>query len=282
MDANDVTAGRARGRVALRVGSTGPYSSELTAGQIGAIADIAERYGSGAVHVTPRQTMEIPHIDIAALPDVTTLLAGHGLHIGYAGRRPRNVTACSHWCLYNVAPMRDAALQLNCLLNENENEKMPLPGKTNISLSGCGFSCVRSRTSDVGVIARSEIVITDKKCKKCSLCVKEPLGCQVDAITLAEGAVVIDRQKCVRCGFCSGVCRPGSIMMKSKSFDVFIGGNGGLKPREAFLYRTVPSLREAMELIGSLLEGYRAHAREGERIGDLIERAGMEWPGQKT
>lgn len=274
MDTNGTVAGRVNGRVALRVRSTGPYTAEFTAAQIGVIADIAERFGSGAVHVTPRQTMEIPHVDLKALPDVTSVLAGHGLSIGSSGRHPRNVTACSHWCLYNVSSMRDAASQLNRLLNENEN---PLPGKTNISLSGCDFSCMRSRTSDIGLIARSEIAITDRKCKKCSLCVREPLGCQADAITLTAEGVEIDRQRCVRCGFCSAVCRPGTIMMKSKAFDVFVGGNGGLKPREAVLYRTVPSLREAMDMIVSILEKYRAHAREGERICDLMERTAMEW-----
>ncbi len=247
-----------------------PYSAEFTAEQIGVIADIAEKYGSGVAHVTPRQTVEVPHIDRAVLPDITALLALHGLFPGSSGRRLRNVTACSRWCLYNASPMSDAARKLNALLNE----KM-LPGKTNISLSGCEFSCVRSRTSDIGVIARSEIVITDEKCKHCSLCIKEPLGCQADAITLTEEGVEIDREKCVRCGFCSGVCRPGVIAARSKKFDIFTGGNGGVMPREAVLHSTVSSEEEVIEVIGSILEKYCAFAGSGERIGDVIARVGL-------
>jgi anaerobic sulfite reductase subunit C len=270
MNDNGIIEGRTKGKVVLRIRSMEPYSAEFTAGQIGVLAAIAERYGSGAVHFTARQTVEIPHIDSAALPDVTALLASHGLFPGSTGRRLRNVTACSRWCLYNASPMSDAARKLNSLLNEKV-----LPGKTNISLSGCEFSCVRSRTSDIGVIARTEIVITDKKCKQCSLCIKDPLGCQVDAITLTGKGVEIDRQKCVRCGFCSGVCRPGTIAARSKGFDVFVGGNGGVMPREAVLHSTVFSEEEAIDLIVAILDKYAALAENGERLADLIARVGL-------
>lgn len=270
MNDNGIIEGRAKGRVVLRIRSMEPYSAEFTADQIGVIADIAEKYGSGAAHVTPRQTVEVPHVDSAMLPDITALLAGHGLFTGSSGRRLRNVTACSRWCLYNASPMSDAARKLNALLNEKT-----LPGKTNISLSGCEFSCVRSRTSDIGVIARSQIVITDKKCKHCSLCIKEPLGCRADAITLTEEGVEIDREKCVRCGFCSGVCRPGVIAARSKKFDILIGGNGGIIPREAVLQSTVSSEEEATDAIGRILERYCALGKSGERIGDVIARVGM-------
>lgn len=270
MNDNGIIEGRTKGRVVLRIRSMEPYSAEFTAEQIGVIADIAEKYGSGAAHVTPRQTVEVPHIDSAALPDITSLLESHGLFPGSSGRRLRNVTACSRWCLYNASPMSEAARKLNALLNEKV-----LPGKTNISLSGCEFSCVRSRTSDIGVIARSEIVITDRKCKHCSLCIKEPLGCQADAITLTEEGVEIDHEKCVRCGFCSGVCHPGVIVARSKGFDILVGGKGGIVPREAAIHSTVASEEDVMESVGAILERYCELAEGGERMGDLIARVGM-------
>lgn len=270
MNDTGIIEDRGTGRIVLRIRSMEPYSAEFTTGQLGIIADIAENYGSGVAHVTPRQTVEIPHINRAELPEVTALLAHYGLFPGSSGRQLRNVTACSRWCLYNASPMSDAARKLNALLSEKT-----LPGKTNISLSGCEFSCVRSRTSDIGLIARSEIVITDRKCKHCSLCIKEPLGCQADAITLTEEGVEIDREKCVRCGFCSGVCRPGVITVRTRNFDIFIGGNGGIVPREAVLHSTVSSEEEAIDAIGAILERYCALAQDGERIGDVIARIGI-------
>lgn len=270
MNYNGIIEGRTKGRIVLRVRSREPYSAEFTADQIGILADVAEKYGSGAVHITPRQTVEIPYIDRTDLPVVRELLARHGLSPGSSGRNLRNVTACSRWCLYNASPMSDAARTLNALLNDKV-----LPAKTNISLSGCAFSCVRSRTSDIGVIARSEIAITDKKCKHCSLCVKEPLGCQMDAITLTEKGVDIDSDKCIMCGFCSGVCRPGTIAVGSKRFDILVGGNGGIVPREAVPHSTVSSEKETIASILSIIEKYCELAKKGERIGDLIARTGV-------
>ena len=152
-----------------------------------------------------------------------------------------------------------------------------LPGKTDISLSGCDFSCVRSRTSDIGIIARAEVELTDRVCKKCSLCVKAPLGCQVDAISLTDGGITIDTDRCVRCGFCSNICRPETIRVKQRSFDIYIGGCGGIKPREALLYKTFDSEETVIEETGRILDRYSESAGDGERIGDVIEKHGIEF-----
>ncbi len=271
MDDRGILAGRTKERVALRLVSQGPYSAELTADQIGVIADVAEQYGSGHVRITPRQAVEVPHISQKDLPIVTALLARHKLVPGSTGSAVRNVTACSRWCLYNAWPVSDLARQLNNLLQGRS-----LPGKTDISLSGCAFSCMRSRTSDIGLIAQTEITITDKQCKHCSLCIKDPLGCQMDALTLTDGGVVLDRAKCVGCGFCSAICRPGTISATAKGFEILIGGSSGTVPREAVHYATAATEDEAIAVITRILERYAAIGKEGERLGDAIARAGMQ------
>lgn len=270
MDYNGILQGRTSSKATLRLASTDPYSAEFTAEQIGIIADIAEKYGSGSVHVTPRQTVEIPDVEIARVDEIRGLISKSGLYTGSSGSFIRNVTACSRWCLYNVSPLSELAAQIN-----RKHQSRELPGKTVISLSGCDFSCVRSRTSDIGVIARSEIKLTDKKCKQCSLCVKEPMGCQVDAITMTDEGVEIDTERCVRCGFCTNICKPGTIAVNLKSFDIFLGGNGGVRPREAKFFKNVTSEDELVNSIDAVLSVYVSAARDKERIGDVIERLGM-------
>lgn len=271
MGRNGVLEGLRKDTRTVRVRSLDPYSSEFTAGQIGVLADIAERFGSGRVHVTPRQTVEIPHILCDDLLEVTALLEEVGLAPGSSGTHLRNVIACSRWCLYNAVPLSDLARRINNIHAERE-----LPGKTNISLSGCDFSCVRSRTSDIGVISRTGVEITDKECKKCSLCIKEPLGCQVDAIRLTDAGVILDTQRCVSCGFCTNICRPGTLKAKFRAFDIFLGGCGGLKPREAVLYKRVVTEEDVVKEIDSILSRYVETGRNGERLGALIERIGLE------
>ncbi len=150
-----------------------------------------------------------------------------------------------------------------------------LPSKTTISLSGCDFSCVRSRTSDIGVIARTDIELTEKKCKQCALCIKEPLGCQVDAIKVTEEGVLIDAERCVRCGFCTNVCKPESIRVNLRYFDIFVGGCGGIKPQEAHFYKSISSEDELISEIDRILERYSSIAEEGERICQVLERLGI-------
>ncbi|NOZ24999.1 MAG: hypothetical protein GXO94_02770 [Nitrospirae bacterium] len=268
-DTAGVVPGRPEGRAVLRIRALEPYSSEFTSEQIGVIADIAEKYGSGIVHVTPRQTVEVPDIDNSSIGKIAELLGACGLSLGSTGRHMRNVIACSRWCLYNAVPVSDLARKLNSL-----HAGRVLPGKMDISLSGCDFSCVRSRTSDIGVIARADIELTDKECKKCSLCVKAPLGCQVDAINLSDGGLTIDRDRCVRCGFCSNICRPGTIEVRSRSFDVYVGGCGGIRPREAVFHKSLDSEEALVDELGRILDRYAEHGWEGARIGDVIEKKG--------
>lgn len=262
---------RSPDRVVLRVRALSPFTAELTSEQIGIIADIAERYGAGFVHVTPRQTVEIPFIEKRYIAEIRKRLSHCGLSPGSTGKSIRHVTACSRWCLFNSSPMSGIAERLNTHLATRE-----LPGKVDISLSGCDFSCVRSRTSDIGVIARTDVEITDKKCKKCSLCIKEPLGCQVDAIRITDEGVEIDTKRCVKCGFCTNVCRPGTLKVRSRGFDIFIGGRGGIKPAEGVYLKSDGSEDSLIYTIRTILDRYSELALDGERIADVLQREGKE------
>jgi dissimilatory sulfite reductase (desulfoviridin) alpha/beta subunit len=269
MERNGILPGRIKGKATLRVRSLEPYSAEFTSEQIGVLADIAEQYGSGQAHVTARQTVEIPDVETASIAAVSALLNNTGLYVGSSGSFLRNVMACSRWCLYNVLPVSDLAQRLNKLHADRK-----LPGKTLISLSGCSFSCTRSRTSDIGVIGRSNIALTENPCIHCTLCVREPLGCQVEAITLTEAGPEIDLKRCVHCGFCTAVCKPATIGIMGTSFDILIGGSGGITPKAGIFWKNVPTEDAVVEEIDRILACYAAVAKPGERTGALLARSG--------
>ncbi len=266
-----IIRGEGEGKVVVRVRSAHPYTAELTAEQLRTLAEVARRYGSRVVHTTPRQAIEIPDVPEHLAERAVAELEKTGLVAGASGRLTRNVFACSRWCLYNAIPVAEPAEELNRRYGDEE-----MPAKLTISLSGCSFSCSRSRTSDIGAIARTVIRVEREKCIKCGLCVNEPLGCQADALRVSKDEPVVwSRDKCVQCGFCSNICPVSSITAAEKGFDIYIGGGGGFFPREAVLLKEFVAEDRLVEEISRVVERYRELAEPGERLYSVIERVGV-------
>ena len=65
----------------------------LTAENIKTVAEVAEKYGHGYVHMTSRQGVEIPFIAFEDIEKVRAELAKGGVKPGVCGPRVRTVTA---------------------------------------------------------------------------------------------------------------------------------------------------------------------------------------------
>lgn len=66
----------------------------LTAENLKKVAEVAEKFGDGHVHLTSRQGVEIPFIKLQDIDEVKEELAKGGLKPGVCGPRVRTVTAC--------------------------------------------------------------------------------------------------------------------------------------------------------------------------------------------
>ena len=66
----------------------------LTAENLQIIAKVAEKYGDGHVHLTSRQSVEIPFIKLDDVEEVKEVLATGGCKPGVCGPRVRTITAC--------------------------------------------------------------------------------------------------------------------------------------------------------------------------------------------
>ncbi|WP_456474910.1 4Fe-4S binding protein [Candidatus Pyrohabitans sp.] len=267
-----IIRGEGKGKVVIRVRSAQPYTAEITSQQLRTLAEVARRYGSRVVHTTPRQAIEIPDVEESLAGEAIRELEEAGFKAGASGALMRNAFACSRWCLYNSTPVAEIAKKVN-----QKYGNVEMPAKLTISFSGCDFSCARSRTSDIGVIAKTRIEVEAEKCIKCGLCVNDPLGCQVAALTVSKTEPVRwDRDKCVGCGFCSNICPVGSITAQEKGFDIYIGGGGGIFPREAELLKEFVSEERVLGEVEGIVEKYRALAKPGERLFSVVERLGVE------
>lgn len=96
----------------LRLQVVGGY---LTAENLKKVAEVAEKYGDGHVHLTSRQSVEIPFIKLEDVEAVKDELAKGGCKPGVCGPRVRTVTACqgSEICPSGNIDTYDIAKKLN-------------------------------------------------------------------------------------------------------------------------------------------------------------------------
>ena len=69
-------------------------AGNLSNEQVRGLAAIAKRYGTGMVHVTARQTVEIPHVNPKKIPNITKALAKNGTPLGSEKDEVVNIVAC--------------------------------------------------------------------------------------------------------------------------------------------------------------------------------------------
>lgn len=124
-------------------------------GQLQRIADLSKKHGSGIVHVTTRQDIQIHEVAIEDTPDVLEGLLEVGLSArGGGGNTVRNITACPRAGIcpnerFDVAPYSIAAAEY---LLQNRTS-FNLPRKYKIVFSGCSQDCALASVADLGFFA---------------------------------------------------------------------------------------------------------------------------------
>ena len=123
----------------LRLAVVGGY---LTAENLTKIAEVAEKYGDGHVHLTSRQGVEIPFIKLKDIDAVKEELAEGGCRPGVCGPRVRTVTACqgNTICPSGNIDSYDIAVKLDERYFGRE-----LPHKFKFGVTGCQTTVLRQR-----------------------------------------------------------------------------------------------------------------------------------------
>ena len=129
----------------------------LSADQLVALADIAEEYAVGVLHVTTRQDFQCHFVDITDTPNLMRRLAAVGITTREAcGNVVRNVTCCpcAGVCTdeaFDVAPHAHAMAYFMLRHPDAQN----FGRKFKISYSGCSeHGCGLGRMHDIGAVAK--------------------------------------------------------------------------------------------------------------------------------
>jgi len=137
-----------------------PYG-RVTTEQLEVLADCAEEYSNGVLHITTRQDVQLHFIDIEDTPDMHRRLAAVGITTREAcGNSVRNVTGCpkAGICrdeVFDIAPYADAETWF--LLGHRDIQDFGR--KFKIAYSGCAHEgCARVMMHDLGFIAATRVV----------------------------------------------------------------------------------------------------------------------------
>lgn len=123
--------------------------------QLRKLADVAERYGNGILHVTTRQDVQVHRVPLEGIHPALVALAEAGLSTkGGGGNTVRNITGCPHAgvCVYEVFDVTPHVLAMTEFML-NDPKSFQLPRKYKIAFSGCGRDCCAATVNDLGLIA---------------------------------------------------------------------------------------------------------------------------------
>ena len=242
----------------------------LTAKQLAKIAEVAEKYGDGHVHLTSRQGVEIPFIKLDQIDEVKAELEKGDCKPGVCGPRVRTVTACqgNQICPSGNIDSYDIAQKLDERYFARE-----LPHKFKFGVTGCQNNCLKAEENDVGIKGGMTVECNHDDCIQCGVCVK---ACREGALRMEDGKIVIDREKCNNCARCVKSC-PTDAWVGEPGYIVSFGGLFGNKIYKG--EQIVPIIRDKETLFrvtDAAISFFEKHANAGERFRLTLERVGKE------
>jgi ferredoxin-nitrite reductase len=122
----------------------------MPAAQMRAIADIADRYGSGEVRLTVWQNLLIPNIHTRHLTEAQQALTSAGLNYK-AGTVLSGTVACTgnQGCRFSATDTKTHAVSLANLLDDRFSV---LDQPINLHVTGCHHSCAQHYIGDLGLM----------------------------------------------------------------------------------------------------------------------------------
>jgi len=233
------------------------------------IVEVAKRYGQGWVHLSVRQSVEIPYVHADNVEKVREALAEVGQEIATCGPRVRVPVACGG-CEYNPRGLVDTQ-RMALEVSDRFFGRGPLAGKFKIAFSGCPNDCPHTSANDLGFQGAVEPALKLGGCTECGVC----------APACKEGAIVIDagsgkprwiREKCVYCGDCIRACPADAWSSQRTGWVVRAGGKHGRHPVMGGRIAEFLPDSEVPEVIEAVLAWYTKHARGKTRVrlGNLL------------
>ena len=242
----------------------------LTAENLRKIAEVAEKYGDGHVHLTSRQGVEIPFVKLQDIDEVKDSLAQGGCEPGVCGPRVRTVTACqgNEICPSGNIDTYHIAKELNDRYFGRE-----LPHKFKFGVTGCQNNCLKAEENDVGIKGAAQVTWKEDACIQCGVCEK---ACREKAIKLEDNQVKVDYSKCNFCGRCAKSCPTDAWDVKEAYLVSFGGTFGNSISKGESLLPLITSEEQLFRVTDAAIQFFDDYGKAGERFKFTIDRVGKD------
>jgi len=237
----------------------------LSAAQLRGIAEIAEKYGDGGVHLTMRQTIELPHVDPSLLEDIAAVLGENGTPLGAERDEVVNVMACPglERCKYANVETIELAKRIDHLVFGKE-----MPVKVRISIAGCTYACGSPQLNEIGIVGRIRPLRIPGLCTGCGTCVEYCRNC---AIAIRDGISVLDESKCLQCGICIYSCPFHLLKSEYPHYQILVGGRRGMEPRIGRELINVETEDEVVAVVERIIDWIYRRAWSGRLLADQLD-----------
>lgn len=247
-------------------------AGHISAEQLKAVYEIANRFGKGYVHLTARQGIEIPFIRLEDIEEVKKALQAGGLEQGACGARVRTVTACqgNAVCPCGLIETQGLAQKLDARYFGKD-----LPHKFKLGITGCKNNCLKAEENDLGIKGGMLPAWNNEACTFCGLC---QAVCPVDCITVDKDAKTLrfDEDACVYCGRCVKSC-PTDAWQGKSGYVLSFGGNFGNNLQ--FGAQLLPILFEEEKLLAvvdATIQFFKEYGKPSERFSKTLNRVGLD------
>ena len=240
----------------------------VTAEQLAKIAEVSQKYGDGNVHLTSRQSIEIPFIKLDQIDEVKNALGKGNVEPGVCGPRVRTITACQ-----GNAICPSGCIDTYSLAKELDDRYFAreLPHKFKFGITGCQNNCLKAEENDLGIKGALKVKWIESDCIHCGVCEK---ACRNGAISKTDDKIIVDYSKCNFCGRCLKSC-PVDSWESTSGYIVSFGGLFGNsivkgEPIVPFIENHDTLLR----VCDAAIKFFEENAKPSERFRFTIDRVG--------
>ena len=252
-------------------------NGKITSDEHRAIAEAADRFGSGEAAMTTRLSIEIQGVKYENIDPLIEFLGEHGLETGGTGPLVRPVVSCKGTtCRFGLIETYELSEKIHERFYKGFHD-VKLPHKFKIAVGGCPNNCVKPDLNDLGVIGQRVPSHDLDKCRGCKKCQVEA-ACPIGAAVLVDGKLKVDTDACNRCGRCKGTCPFGVTSTYVNCYKICIGGRWGKKTAHGIpLSKLFMTEEEVLDVIERTILFFRDEGNPGERFADTINRLGIDY-----